>query len=214
MAVVMVRQSLPLHELGKAMFVQVFDVIRAAVRVMGEEFVEQGLIESRDDILLLTASELLHADPTTLRSIVAVREAQRGEYLKLELPRFWVGQPQPLPADEMGHLNELSGAIQGVAASPGVVEGVARVVLDPVTDLFEPGEVLVCPTADPGWVPNMSIAAAVVIDSGAAMSQGAIIARELGVPCVIGTDFGTKALTTGDVVRVDGGSGTVARLQA
>jgi pyruvate,water dikinase len=214
MAVVMARHFLPLRELGKALFVQVFDVIRAAVRIMGEEFVERGLIESRDHILLLTAAELLHADPTTLRSIVAVRAAQRARYLELELPRFWVGQPQPLPTGEMRHRNEPSGAIQGVAASTGVAEGVVRVVLDPVTDVFEPGEVLVCQATGPGWVPHMSIAAAVVIDSGGAMSHGAIIARELGVPCVIGTGFGTMVLSTGDVDRVDGGSGAVTRLQA
>ncbi|MGA5544946.1 pyruvate, phosphate dikinase [Mycobacterium sp. NPDC051198] len=212
LAVSMVRQFLPLREVGKAMFVQVFDVIRAAVRILGDELVYEGSLDSRDDALLLTACELLHTDPRALRSIAEVRAAQRAEYQHVELPRFWVGQPEPQSACDRQMTMATEGPITGVPASAGVAQGMVRVVLDPELDPFEPGEVLVCPTTDPGWVPHMSIAAAVVIDSGGAMSHGAIIARELGVPCVIGTDIGTKALSTGDVVRVDGGAGTVLRV--
>lgn len=211
LAVSMARKFLPLREEGKAMFVQVFDVFRAAARIMGQELVAAGFITEPDDVLLLTASELLNADPSLLSSIVEVRAEQRARYLTLELPRSWVGQPAASPKSVAQISIAKDVPLRGVGASPGIVEGVVRVVLDPVTDQFEQGEILVCPTTDPGWVPQMASAAAIIVDIGGAMSHGAIIARELGLPCVMGTEIGTKVLSTGEVVRVDGGRGIVTR---
>ena len=84
------------------------------------------------------------------------------------------------------------------------------VVLDPLdaSDLG-PGDVLVCHTTDPSWASLFFLASACVIDVGGPMSHGAILARELGIPCVINTRDGTKTLRTGDRVRVDGAAGTV-----
>jgi pyruvate,water dikinase len=102
------------------------------------------------------------------------------------------------------------GAIEGLGVSPGVIEGVARVIVDPATsDPLEPGEILVCSATDPSWVGHFLVAAALVIDVGGPMSHGAIVARELGVPCVINTVVGTSSIRTGDTVRIDGGAGTV-----
>ncbi|MFY1621075.1 PEP-utilizing enzyme, partial [Micromonospora sp. WMMD736] len=93
-------------------------------------------------------------------------------------------------------------------------EGRVRIVHDPADDIdIDPGEILVCPTTDPSWVSLMTIASALVIDIGAAVSHGAIIARELGLPCVIGTRSGTTDLREGDHVRVDGSAGTVEVLE-
>lgn len=208
-AVAIVRRYLPMRETGKSLFVQVFDVIRAATRIWGRQLVDEGILEAPGDILLLTTAELLRGD--NLAAIAAVRAEQRREYLGLELPRFFVGQPTPIPIADRTEVGTAQ-AITGVAASSGIAEGVVRVVLDPVEDDLEPGEILVCPVTDPGWVPLMSVAAGLVIDSGSAMSHGAIIAREFGIPCVIGTDIGTSALKTGDRVRIDGSTGTVTRL--
>ncbi|HLF41678.1 MAG TPA: PEP-utilizing enzyme, partial [Acidimicrobiia bacterium] len=100
--------------------------------------------------------------------------------------------------------------LTGMPVSPGVAEGRARVVRDPLAgDPLEPGEILVCETTDPSWTSLFLVAAGLVIDIGGALSHGAIVARELGVPCVINTRTGTSRLRTGDVVRVDGDAGTV-----
>ncbi len=104
--------------------------------------------------------------------------------------------------------------ITGLAVSPGVVEGRARVVLDAATSELEPGEVLVCETTDPSWASLFLVASALVIDIGGALSHGAIVARELGVPCVINTRAGTRSLRTGDLLQVDGNAGVVRVLES
>jgi pyruvate,water dikinase len=106
-----------------------------------------------------------------------------------------------------------NGIIEGIAASPGMAEGVARVVLDPSQlDDFEPDDVLICELTDPAWAPILQLAAAVVIDIGSALSHGAIVARELGIPAVIGTGDGTRRIPHGSRVRVDGTTGQVTLL--
>jgi pyruvate,water dikinase len=91
-----------------------------------------------------------------------------------------------------------------------VADGTVKVMLDAceLIDL-ELGDILVAPTTDPSWMSLMLVAGALVIDVGTTASHGAIVARELGVPCVIGTEVGTKTLRTGDRVRVDGATGVV-----
>ena len=102
--------------------------------------------------------------------------------------------------------------LQGLGVSAGVVEGTARVIASAL-ETVEPGEILVCPFTDPGWTPLLIVAAGVVLDVGGTMSHGAIIARELGIPCVLGTENGTARISTGDRLRVDGGAGIVEILE-
>jgi pyruvate, water dikinase len=105
---------------------------------------------------------------------------------------------------------EAGDALSGMAASPGRVEGVARVVLD-AADLadVQPGDVLVTRVTAPSWGPVFDRAAAVVTDIGGMMSHAAIICREYGLPAVTGTGGATAAIATGDRVIVDGDAGTV-----
>jgi pyruvate,water dikinase len=77
----------------------------------------------------------------------------------------------------------------------------------------EPDEILVAPTTDPSWSSVMFISAALVVDIGGALSHAAVVARELGIPCVVATGNGTRVLATGDRVRVDGTAGTVEILR-
>jgi pyruvate,water dikinase len=100
--------------------------------------------------------------------------------------------------------------IQGYAASPGVVEGVAR-VLRSVNDIgqIRDGEILVCPVTAPSWAPVFGKIKAAVSDIGGTMSHAAIVAREYGMPAVVGTGHATKRIKTGQRVRVDGDRGTV-----
>jgi pyruvate,water dikinase len=100
--------------------------------------------------------------------------------------------------------------LTGYAASPGVAEGIARVVrgVDEI-GLVQPGEVLVCPVTAPSWGPVFPKIAAAVSDIGGMMSHAAIVAREYGLPAVVGTGHATKLISTGDRVRVDGNTGRV-----
>jgi pyruvate, water dikinase len=104
--------------------------------------------------------------------------------------------------------------VRGYAASPGVVEGVARVLMN-VNDIgqIREGEVLVCPVTAPSWGPVFGKIAAAVSDIGGTMSHAAIVAREYGMPAVVGTGQATTKIRTGDRVRVDGDRGIVTILR-
>ena len=101
------------------------------------------------------------------------------------------------------------GALRGSPASAGVVTGPVRVVLDPVGAHLEPGEILVCPSTDPGWTPLFLTAGGLVMEMGGSNSHGAVVAREYGIPAVVGVAGATTSFATGCVVTLDGGAGMV-----
>lgn len=213
--------------LGKAAFLTAVDGCRAASRRIGDSLVAEGRLADPDDVFHLTPAELrgpgpARAAPVTWgqnwagldtwgqnwAGLVVRRRDHHREYERLTLPVVFVGMPVPVseeaPAD---------GPVTGVCGAPGVVEGTARVVLDPQdAEPLEPGDILVCRLTDPSWAALFSMADGLVIDIGGPASHGAIVARELGVPCVIGTDDGTRRIRTGDRLRVDADAGTVTVL--
>ncbi|GFG84069.1 peptidase [Mycolicibacter algericus DSM 45454] len=198
-------------ELTKAGFLTAVDGCRAAAGSLGRQLVAAGKLDAPDDTFYLTTDELLGPLPDNARELVAFRRQRREEYRALEIPLIFTGMPEPVAVDQNASLHEQS--VRGTPAGPGVVEGIVRVVLDADTDdVLEDGEVLVCKFVDPGWTALVSLAGALVTDIGSAASHGAIVARELGITCVVGTGNGTKVLRTGDVVRVDGSTGEVAVL--
>lgn len=191
---------IPLRGVGKAAFLQCVDVAREAARVIRGE-----------DAFMLTVEELLEP-PEDAARLIADRRAAHDFYRQLDIPDLFDGVPEPFPVirerDRAGDL------IVGTPVSPGMVAGVARVMLDPHADgALEPGEILVCRTTDPSWVSLMMLASALVIDIGGAISHGAIVARELGIPCVIGTRDASARIRTGDRLRVDGATGEVRIVQ-
>jgi len=99
--------------------------------------------------------------------------------------------------------------LQGIGVVGDRVTGRARVVRDPYEVDLEPGDILVCATTDPSWTPLFMVADALVIDTGGQMSHGAIVAREMGVTCVINTITGTRDIPDGATVTVDGATGRV-----
>ena len=196
-------------EVGKASFLMALDGGRAATRAIGRAQRDAGRLDEVDDAFYLTIEELLAPLPDGVMDLVRFRRERREEYRRLELPATFTGTPEPtVRADDLG--GAAGDVLTGVAGSSGVVEGTARVVVDPFdAEPLEPGEVLVCRFTDPSWAPLFTLADALVIDIGAAASHGAIVARELGVPCVIGTGDGTRRIRTGDRLLVDGSAGRV-----
>jgi len=97
----------------------------------------------------------------------------------------------------------------GAPASAGTVTGKARVILDPVSAQLEPGEILVAPSTDPGWTPLFMTAGALVMEMGGPISHGAVVAREYGIPAVVGVPDATTRIKTGDILSVDGAAGTI-----
>jgi pyruvate,water dikinase len=199
---------LPLREVGKASFLQSVDAGRAAARQIGDELLRAGRLAEREDVFFLTMDEITAEPAPDLAGRAGGRRLQHADYLELQLPERWVGTPEPVRRGAHGGQDRTG--VTGVPVSPGVAEGRARVVDDPddVAE-FEPGDILVCETTDPSWVVLFQLAGAVVIDVGGAMSHGAIVARELGLPCVINTRTGTSVIADGDRIRVDGTAGRV-----
>src|SRR5690606_14495476 len=102
--------------------------------------------------------------------------------------------------------------LSGSPVSPGVVEGVVHVVFDPNGANLVPGEILVCPGTDPAWTPLFLAAAGLVMEVGGLMTHGSVVAREYGIPAVVGVDQVTERLKSGQRVRVDGSQGLVTVL--
>jgi pyruvate,water dikinase len=197
---------IPLRGVGKVAFLRVLDVARAAARRNGELLADAGYLDHPDDVFLLTAEEMLLDLPR--HDLVAERRTQREQHFAVVLPVGWRGRPDVTQSATGGPVATGS-VLEGIGVSPGVVEARARVVIDAADLEFEPGEILVAPYTDPSWGPLMFTAAALVVDIGGELSHAAVVARELGVPCVMGTGNGTRRLRTGDLLRVDGRAGTV-----
>ncbi|WP_217547975.1 PEP-utilizing enzyme [Streptomyces sp. GbtcB6] len=199
-------------QMTKEAFLMAIDVARAATRRHGTELVEAGVLKDAEDAFHLTLTELVKlADETApdVREVIAYRKQRHAEYQNLDIPLSFIGMPTPAPHEELAHTDELT----GTPASPGITEGTARVLLGTASDTVpQRGEIVVCKVTDPSWTPLLILAAAIVVDIGGIASHGAIIARELGIPCIICPDA-TRHLHTGDYIRVDGRAGTVQVLQ-
>lgn len=206
------ERQLPLRGVGKRSFLQALDVARGAARGLGEHLVADGELASPEDVFQLTVDELTSITTVKPRHLVGQRRRRGEEYAALRLPGSWRGVPEPLVGqqDPREHDPGEGGVVvTGLGVSAGLVEGTVRVVTDPTFTDVEPGEILVSTTTDPSWASIMFLSSALVVDIGGSLSHAAVVARELGIPCVVNTRNGTTTLRTGDRVRVDGNSGTV-----
>lgn len=197
------------RERGRDAAIRLTHQYRLAVRELGGRLVSQGIIVNGDDAFYLTLDELL-APPLDVRYLVLRRRVERERLQRERPPLDFVGhwEPQVWTIPEIGRGEVLA----GIAASVGTATGPVRVVTAESLGEFQPGEVLVAETTDIGWTPYFSYAAAVVVSTGAAMSHAAIIAREFGIPCVVGSKTASRVLRTGHIVEVDGAAGRVVRV--
>lgn len=196
-------------ELGKATYHVALDGCRAAARRLGTQLEASGVLGDPEDVFFLTQEELT-APPRTVRELVAFRRQRRKEYEQVELPMTFHGVPEARVDD---HADSAATVVTGIGAGNGVVEGRARLITNPEEDdVIREGDILVCRTTNPSWTPLFTLVDAVVIDIGSTASHGAIVARELGIPCVINTGNGTRAIRDGDRIRVDGSAGVVTIL--
>lgn len=202
---------LPLR--GKAARLQGLDIARGAARRYGELLELDGVLSDRDDIFYLTVSETQDLPPD-IRELVSWRRSRWRAHHDVDVALHWEGAPTPIPIDRAAAAALPADQIIGVGAGAGVAEGRVCVVNDPdFSDEMELGDVLVARTTDPSWASVMFMASALVVDIGGVLSHAAVVARELGLPCVMGTKVGTSVLRTGDVVRVDGTTGNIQLLK-
>ncbi|MEV0995823.1 PEP/pyruvate-binding domain-containing protein [Nonomuraea sp. NPDC050202] len=209
------------RETARSENIRAFWVLRAFVVRAGE------LTGAGDDVFFLYLPELLallRGDRSVLET-APVRRATYERYASLPpYPALIVGRFDPVrwaadPArradiyDARGASAPVSDTVTGFPGAPGVVEGTARVISGPEEgERLKPGEILVTTLTNVGWTPMFPRAAAVVTDMGAPLSHASIVARELGIPAVVGTGNATMRVRDGDRIRVDGERGTVELL--
>ena len=168
-----------------------------------------GGLESTEDIFFITLPEARSAlAGRDLRTVVNERRATYERELdRRHVPRILLSDGTEPAAGEVAAAD--GGALRGTPASPGTVSARARVILDPTGARLEPGEILVAPSTDPGWTPLFLTAGGLVMEMGGAMSHGAVVAREYGIPAVVGVPDATERIATGQRITVDGSAGRI-----
>jgi nucleoside-diphosphate-sugar epimerase/phosphohistidine swiveling domain-containing protein len=191
------------RERGRDVCMRITYELRLALREWGARLAERGTLASADDVHYLSVDEA-YFPPTDSKERVARRQAERKRLAALDFPIHF-RQPWIPPDETAFDSNEV---ITGLAVSPGLARGRVRVMVH-ADDDFEPGEILVANVTDTGWTPFFGCAAAVVTNVGGMMSHAAIVAREFGVPAVVNTVTATQRLKDGQLVEVDGATGTI-----
>ncbi len=203
-----VRALAGLREYPKYLIVLALAAARAQLGLIGQNLAAAGRIAEADDVFFLDLVEIRDAlggqDCRAL--VVERREAYASELKRRRIPRMMLSDGTDLEA--LGTA-ATEGDLVGTSASSGTVTGIARVVLDPVGAHLEPGEILVAPSTDPGWTPLFLTAGGLVMEMGGANSHGAVVAREYGIPAVVGVPDATTRITSGQEITVDGASGIV-----
>ena len=215
-----VRGLTGLRESPKFAVVRTFAHIRSALLRVGQKLIIEGAFTQADDIFFLHLRDLRQlaaGAQCDWQALVAERRATYAREMRRKLiPRvllsdgmaFYEGVSALPGAAESENANILIGS----PVSPGVVEGVAHVVFDPHAAQLAPGEILVCPGTDPAWTPLFLAAGGLVMEVGGMMTHGAVVAREYGIPAVVGVSQATTRIQTGERLQVDGASGKIVKL--
>ncbi len=181
--------------------------LRVITRAFGTELVAAGRVNDVDDVFWLDVDELVHAatatgaEPADLRARIALRRAARARDTERPPPETL---DEPAPSGKTDGGGELIGEI----GAPGRAVGTARIVTGPEDfERVRPGDVLIAVYTDPGWTTVLERAAALVLEAGGVLSHGAIVARELGIPALVGVAEATRAVHDGDEVEVDTAAG-------
>ncbi|MBI3562894.1 MAG: phosphoenolpyruvate synthase [Gammaproteobacteria bacterium] len=219
------RQALKNRENTRFSRTRIYGVVRALFRELGARLRQDGVITAPEDIYYLTLQELYGIYQGTLTSynlkaLAALRKHDYCDYQSLEPkirfqtrgPVYWkndfLEKPDPTPISP-GTECDLS----GIACCPGIVEAKVRVIHSLTDDLVLNGEILVAMRTDPGWVPIFPSISGLLVERGSLLSHSAIVAREMGIPAVVGIKGLLTTLTDGMVVRMDGKNGTVKILK-
>jgi pyruvate,water dikinase len=185
--------------------------LTAASRVrwlaVGHYLRERGSIAEAGDLFYYTPGELFEAleDGDALAPATIAERHQLQAAYRAAIPPTQLGSGHRLAVPARP-----AGVVRGIPASPGRHQGTARVARTlHDASYLDPGDVLVCVMTAPAWTPLLGIAGAVVTDAGGALSHAAIVAREFGIPAVVGTATATQHIPDGATVLVDGAAGTV-----
>lgn len=203
----------------------VFGLVRDLYRAVGDRLAAAGRLETARDIFYLTVEEIesYHggtAVSADLTGLVRARKAEYATYAALDLPHrietrgaVYHGNPLGQPA-ATSPAQPAAQTLRGTGCYPGVVEAPASIIMNPTDDLALSGRILVTLRTDPGWAPLFPLARGILVERGSTLSHSAILARELGIPAVVGVPGLLRSVRDGDRLRLDGAAGTVENLEA
>lgn len=200
--------------------------VRRTLLEFGRHFAQAGVLEQADDVFFLTLDEIRETaqalPPMDRRPLIAGRQAEIAYFRGIQPPPALGTLPEGPPADDpvsraIGkffgappHPSTDPNVFFGNAGSPGTARGPARVITSLAESArLQPGDVLVATTTAPPWTPLFATAVAVVTDTGGILSHCAVVAREYGIPAVVGTGIATSVISDGQIVEVEGDTGTV-----
>ncbi|MGO9178562.1 MAG: PEP-utilizing enzyme [Candidatus Limnocylindrales bacterium] len=204
--------------------------VRQVLVAIGRKLVAAGALDAADDVVFFKYNELrvFMGNPSGMdgRALVAQRKAEREKAYTFR-PKEWIGTCTPtqlafpylnlwgFPEKFYRKESTVAGEVQGIGGSPGVVEGIARVVLhEGQFDDVRAGDILVCQMTNPAWVVLFTKIVGLVTDAGGTVSHPAVLSREFGIPAVVGSSVATKQIKNGDRIRINGTTGLVEILQA
>ncbi len=206
-----VHHGTVLREHHKFMMVQVIRTIKEVLKETAVHLAEDQKLSQPDDIWFLSWPELLaiwNADGVETAKLTPARRADLARFQKLTPPLIITSDGET-PVVKYQVADAPPGALVGNPVSAGIVEGTVRVIHDPQTETLNPGEILVAPFTDPGWTPLFINASGLIMEVGGIMTHGSVVAREYGIPAVVGVREATKKLQTGQQVRIDGNRGVI-----
>ena len=203
------------REQTKSLLVEATHRLKRGYRHLGEVLAREGHLPDADLVFFFTRAELRRFVDSPTPDWVEKAQLRRRAlafHERLEFDDISVGKPEPViwQASASGNANELAGR----PVSRGVVEGYARVAITiSEAATLKPGEILVAPITDVGWTPYFSLIAGLATDVGSAVSHGAVVAREYGLPAIVNLRTATKTVKTGDRVRLDADTGVLTILE-
>jgi len=208
------RKAVARREITKALSIKMVSTIRKGYRDLAKAMVEQGYLDDEDQIYFLTHPEiekLLAHNDQKWRIKASKRRKILPELDGLTFEEISFGIPQPIEHEAVVIITD--GQIKGIPVSSGMVSGRVRIIhsLADAEQLRE-GEIMVASFTDIGWTPYFSIIAGLITEIGSPLSHGAVVAREYGIPAVVGAKGARKFLATGDMVKLDGNRGVVEKL--
>ena len=206
------RSLAGLRETPKFFIIRTMSVIKKSLLSIGASLVSRSILGDPSDVFYLRFMELTDSldDDTSLNGLVEERRTVfEREKLRRQIPRVITSTGEVY----FNSKHRDDSGITGTPVSPGTVEGIVRVLTTPSSDKLNPGEILVCPATDPSWTPLFLVAGGLVMEVGGLMTHGSVVAREYGIPAVVGVRDATTRLTTGQKIRVDGESGVISLIE-
>jgi rifampicin phosphotransferase len=211
-----IRMLMGLRESPKFFIIRLMGIIRKELLASGEEFASEGTIKKREDLFFLHFYELqalANHDSRDWKELIAERrELYERENRRKQIPRVLVSDGRAF-YEGIGVLADSDTVISGSPVSPGVAEGIVHIIFDPRGAQLAPGEILVCPGTDPAWTPLFMAAGGLITEVGGMMTHGSVVAREYGIPAVVGVHQATTRLKDGQRIRIDGTAGKIVVLE-